>query len=54
MANYFDKIIAEAKAEVATWSEEKRRSVQLEGFDEYAEERERTCRHCGCVIPCQC
>lgn len=53
MANYFDKIIAEAKAEIATWSKEKRESVQLQGPPP-PPEREPTCRHCGCTLPCPC
>lgn len=53
MSPSFEKQIADAQAEMATWSEEKRKNVQLEGtVPDY--NREPTCRHCGCGLPCPC
>lgn len=46
--------IKEAQAIVAKWPKWKRDSVRLEGTDPYAKPREKTCRHCGKPVPCNC
>ena len=39
--NKFTQAIKSAQAEMATWSDEKRASVQLEGTDKYLEQARR-------------
>lgn len=51
--DYFANRIAEAQAEMATWSEERLAGVQLQG-PSIPPDREPTCRHCGCWFPCPC